>query len=181
MATIYRKTAKGQTEIETRAHRLSLRLRSALILVDGRRTDDEVRKLMAQQGDDSLRLLDEQGFVEVIGITQDAPRPPAAPLRAAEPLRQAAPVAPVAPVAPAAAAAPAVSARDFATTRTQAVRLFTDMVGPMAEALAIKMERARSPDELRPLMQTAQRIIGNARGGQAAADYAQRFLGSAGG
>ncbi len=62
--------------------------------------------------------------------------------------------------------------------RAQAVRLFTDLVGPMAEALAINMERARSPDELRTLVQTAQRIIGNARGGQAAADYGTRFLGS---
>jgi hypothetical protein len=173
MAKIYRKTAKGQTEIETRVHRLSLRLRSALILVDGRRTDDELLKLMAQQAEDSLQLLAEQGFIEVIGITQDAPRPSAAAPRAAEPPRQAAPVPPVVPAA-------AVSARDFATTRMQAVRLFTDMVGPMAEALAIKMERARSPDELRPLVQTAQRIIGNARGGQAAADYGQRFLGSPG-
>jgi hypothetical protein len=171
MATIYRKTAKGQTEIETRAHRLPLRLRSALILVDSRRTDDEVRKLMAQQGDDSLRLLDEQGFIEVIGITQEAPRMAAAPPRPAVPPPLPAPVPTASPA----------SARDFATTRTQAVRLFTDMVGPMAEALAIKMERARSPDELRPLVQTAQRIIGNARGGQAAADYGNRFLGSPGG
>ncbi len=46
MATIYRKTAKGHSEIETRAHRLAPRLRSALIMVDGRRSDDEVRKLI---------------------------------------------------------------------------------------------------------------------------------------
>jgi len=169
MATIYRKTAKGQAEIETRAHRLSPRLRSALILIDGRRSDDEVRKLIPQQADETLQLLVEQGFIEVIGITQDAPR--AAP-PAARPANPAPPVA--APPAP--AAAPAVTPRDFAATRAQAVRLFTDMVGPMSEALAMKMERARSPDELRPLVQTAQRIIGNARGGQAAADYGTRFL-----
>jgi hypothetical protein len=170
MATIYRKTAKGHSEIETRAHRLSPRMRSALIMIDGRRSDDDVRKLIPQQADETLRLLDEQGFIEIIGITQDAPpqRPPvAAPSRPAE-------VAP--PVVPRPAAPP----RDFEATRAQAVRLFTDMVGPMAEALAIKMERARSPDELRTLVQTAQRIIGNARGGQAAADYGTRFLDSAG-
>lgn len=156
MATIYRKTAKGHSEIETRAHRLSPRLRSALILVDGRRSDDEVHKLMPQHAEDTLQQLVEQGFIEVIGITQDA-----LPARAAAPL-----------VVP-----PSMPPRDFATTRSQAVRLFTDMVGPMAEALAMKMERARSPDELVPLMQTAQRIIGNARGGAAAADYATRVLG----
>ena len=49
----------------------------------------------------------------------------------------------------------------------------------MAEALAIKMERARSFDELRPLVQTAQTVIGNARGGQAAAGYLSKVYGSA--
>lgn len=166
MATIYRKTSKGHSEIETRAHRLSPRLRSALILVDGRRSDDEVRPLIPQQAEETLQLLVEQAFIEIIGITQDAPR---AAQPAARPVEAAPPVAPP-------PASPAVSPRDFATTRAQAVRLFTDMVGPMAEALALKMERARSIDELRPLVQTAQRIIGNARGGQAAADYGTRFL-----
>jgi hypothetical protein len=169
MATIYRKTAKGHSEIETRAHRLSPRLRSGLILIDGRRSDDEVRKLIPQQADETLQLLVEQGFIEIIGITQDAPR-------AAQPVARPANPAPAvaAPTVP--AAAPAVPPREFAAMRAQAVRLFTDMVGPMSEALALKMERARSPDELRPLVQTAQRIIGNARGGQAAADYGTRFL-----
>jgi hypothetical protein len=172
MATIYRKTAKGHSEIETRSHRLPPRLRSALILVDGRRSDDELRKLILQQSDESLQLLNEQGFIEIIGITQDAP--PQRPVNAVAPHRPAEAAPPAAPRP----AAPALPPRDFEATRAQAVRLFTDMVGPMAEALAIKMERARSPDELRTLVQTAQRIIGNARGGQAAADYGTRFLDS---
>jgi hypothetical protein len=168
MATIYRKSAKGQTEIETRSHRLSPRLRSVLILVDGRRSDDELRKLLPQQCDESLQQLSEQGFIELIGITQDAP--------AARPVNGMAPAAPaVAEAPPAAREVPSMPPRDFAATRAQAVRLFTDMVGPMAEALALKLERARSPDELRPLVHTAQRIIGNTRGGQAADDYGARF------
>jgi len=168
MATIYRKTAKGHSEIETRSHRLPPRLRSALILVDGRRSDDDLRKLIPQQADESLQLLGEQGFIEIIGITQAAPAAVRAPLPAA---------APAAPVSrPQALEQPSMPPRDFAQTRAQAVRLFTDMVGPMAEALALKMEKARSPDELRPLVQTAQRIIGNTRGGQAASDYGTRFL-----
>lgn len=167
MATIYRKTAKGHAEIETRALRLPPRLRSALILVDGRRSDDELRKLVLQQPDETLRTLAGEGFIEIIAITQDAPGARAAP-----------PLAPPRPAAtPPPAAAPAAPARSFESTRATAVRAFTDMVGPMAEALAIKMERARNFDELRPLVQTAQSIIGNARGGQAAADYAARVLG----
>ncbi len=69
--------------------------------------------------------------------------------------------------------------RTFEATRADAVRAFTDLVGPMAEALAIRMERARSHDELRPLVQTAQSVIGNSRGAQAAADYRARVYGSA--
>ncbi len=59
------------------------------------------------------------------------------------------------------------------------MRSFTDLVGPMAEALAIKMERTRSLDELRPLVQMAQSVIGNARGAQAAAAYLGKVYGSA--
>ena len=177
MATIYRKTAKGHSEIETRAHRLSPRLRSVLIMIDGRRSDDDVRKLIPQQADETLRLLDEQGFIELIGITQDAP-PQRAASQGTAPGQAAAASAPGVVTRPAALSVPP---RDFAATRAQAVRLFTDLVGPMSESLAIKMERARSPDELRSLVQTAQRIIGNARGGQAAAEYGTRFLDSPGG
>ena len=183
MATIYRKTAKGHSEIETRAQRLSPRLRSALILVDGRRSDDDMHKLIASQPEETMRLLSDQGFIEVIAITQDAPATRmAAPAQAAAAPRLPAQVTATGAASPPANAAPsAAPAQSFETTRSQAVRLFTDLVGPMAEALAIKMERTRSADELRPLVQTAQTIIGNARGGKAAADYAAKILGSPGG
>jgi hypothetical protein len=187
MATIYRKTAKGHSEIETRAQRLSPRLRSALILVDGRRSDDDMHKLITSQPEETLRLLSDQGFIEIIAITQDAPAARAAapapmPAQAAAAPRLPASVASGGAVGPAASATPSTGpVQSFETTRSQAVRLFTDLVGPMAEALAIKMERTRSADELRPLVQTAQTIIGNARGGKAAADYAAKVLGLPGG
>jgi len=182
MANIYRKTAKGHSEIDTRALRLPPRLRSALILIDGRRSDDELRKLILQQPDESLHALREHGLIEVIGITHDAPAarvqagataPPATAVRAA-----AAP-SPAPFPAPPAAAATAAPARSFEAARADAVRAFTDLVGPMAEALAIKMERTRSYDELRPLVQTAQTVIGNSRGSQAAAGYVSKVYGSA--
>jgi hypothetical protein len=186
MANIYRKTAKGHSEIDTRALRLPPRLRSALILIDGRRSDDELRKLILQQPDESLHALREHGLIEVIGITHDAPAarvqagataPPATAVRAAAAPSPAPSPAPF--PAPSAAAATAAPARSFEAARADAVRAFTDLVGPMAEALAIKMERTRSYDELRPLVQTAQTVIGNSRGGQAAAGYVSKVYGSA--
>jgi len=44
------KTAAGQAELDTRERRLSQRHRTVLLLVDGRRTEAEVRALAAQAG-----------------------------------------------------------------------------------------------------------------------------------
>jgi hypothetical protein len=176
MATIYRKTAKGQTEIETRALRLPPRLRSALILIDGRRSDEDMRQLILQQPEETLRALSEQGFIEIIAITHE---PPAARWQANAAPQPAVPPPPGAGAAPAPVGPAVLPTRGFEATRADAVRGFTDLVGPMAEALAIKMERTRSLDELRPLVQMAQSVIGNARGAQAAAAYLSRVYGSA--
>jgi hypothetical protein len=156
MATTYRKSSKGVAEIETRAHRLSPRMRSALIVVDGRRNAAELHKLIPQQAEETLAALLEQGFIEVV-----AGGPMAAP-------------APV-PAAPAARPQPRPVALDFDTRRRDAVRRLTDLVGPMGEALAMRMERCSSADELRPMLSVAAQIIANTRGQQAAADFSARF------
>jgi hypothetical protein len=69
MPLIYRKTPKGVAEIETRAHRLSPRVRSTLILVNGKRDVDDVRALVAQPAEETLSRLAEQGFIEAVGET----------------------------------------------------------------------------------------------------------------
>ena len=68
MAIIYRKTAKGMAEIETRAHRLPPRMRSALILVDGKRSDDALAALIQAQAIEMLHALAGQGFIEVLSV-----------------------------------------------------------------------------------------------------------------
>jgi len=65
MVTVYRKSAKGQLEIETRVNRLHPRLRTVLILVDGRRNDDELRSLIQVDADATLLALIEGGYIEV--------------------------------------------------------------------------------------------------------------------
>ncbi len=71
MAT-YRKTAKGLAEIATRANKLPPRLRTALILVDGRRTDDELSSMLPKEADETLRWLSDSGFIEVDHSTANA-------------------------------------------------------------------------------------------------------------
>ena len=159
MPTIFRKTAKGIAEIETRAHRLTPRLRGALILVDGKRHADELRGLLLQQADETLSALLEQGFIEASGESAP-PRPP----------REAA-----APPPPPPKPAPAPPADGFVALRREAVRNLIDLVGPMGEALALRMERSTSADELRPMIELAAQTIANTRGRAKATEYTERF------
>jgi hypothetical protein len=69
MPTLYRKTEKGAAEIATRVNRLVPRLRAALILVDGRRSDDELCKLIPGQGEEALLTLLEAGYIELTAAT----------------------------------------------------------------------------------------------------------------
>lgn len=178
MATIYRKTARGQTEIETRALKLAPRFRSLLILVDGRRSDRELTTLMPLAGTEALQALADGGFIEAIGLTADTPRPGAVRAVVAPPAPAPAP-APVlpasAPAAPAAPAAPVAPGMPFEQRRREAVRALLDQVGPMAESLAMRMEGAPDLDQLKPLLATAAQVLANTRGRAAAAEFSRRF------
>lgn len=170
MSTIFRKTAKGTSEVETRANRLPPRLRAALILVDGRRNEDDLAKLVAADAAQVLRSLLEDGYIEAAAA---APARPAAP--------------PPAPAVVAAAASPATSGPGLlsmppsviAHTKRDAVRMLTEQVGPMADALAMKIEKASNGAELQGLLEIGRQILGNTRGRAAADAFAQRFLAAA--
>jgi len=172
MAIIYRKTAKGVAEIETRAHRLTPRMRSALILVDGKRSDAKLAAMIQQQATETLHALAGQGFIEVLTIAS-APAAPAAPVAPATPASRAA--VPLRPPAPPAVAAPASAVPDLQARRREAVRAVNDLLGPTGESAAIRLERARNFDELRAALSTAMQTIGAARGRQAAEAFAARF------
>jgi hypothetical protein len=160
--TAYRKTAKGLSEIETRAHRLAPRLRSALIIVDGRRTAAELRPLILQQPEETLRWLLDEGFIEPVPGAASGSAPAAAPAPAAG------------PATPGAADKP-LSPAEFARLRAGAVRLLLEQVGPDAEPLALRMERAANAEALRPLLAMAVQSVSNMRGRQAGQDFAARL------
>jgi hypothetical protein len=165
----YRKTDKGQAEIETRAFRLSPRLRTPLIMVDGRRNEDELRKLIPQP-DETLQALLDQGFIEVVA----APAESRSSSESSSSSKHAA--------AATAAAEPAADLNAlplpmrFEDLRRQAVRSLIDQVGPAAEGVAMKMERTRNLQELRPLLSVARDILSTSSGSAAAATFAARFI-----
>lgn len=161
MATIFRKTHKGHTEIETRAHRLAPRLRSALILVDGRRSSDELRGLILQQADETLAALNEQGFIEVAAVAVPAAAAQAA--AAAHPSTLATPPAPVNPQ------------REFELLKRQLAREFTDLTGPPGEAVAIRIEKTADRQSLLALLPTVGECIAATRGPRLGSEFRQRF------
>lgn len=163
MSDLFRKTAKGQAEIETRAHRLAPRLRALLIMVDGKRDLPALSALVPPSAQAALDELVGQGFVERVpeAVPSGVPSPAStttATAATAEPVR-------------ALGGAPA----HWEALRREAVRALTDAAGPAAEALALRMEKARNAEELRPLTLLAARTVANLRGRAAGEAYAARF------
>jgi hypothetical protein len=153
MGTVYRKTDKGQTEIATRAHRLVPRLRSALILVDGKRSEDELGKLILPPAEGVLASLLSDGFIEVIG---GAPEPAAAPAAA---------------VPPTAAAQPVTLSLD--ETRRRAARWLTDRLGPYGDPLTMRIEKVKTPDEMRAALELADAFVRQQLGAPRSQEFRQ--------
>ena len=158
MTIVFRKTAKGAAEIETRAHRLSPRVRSALILVDGKRADDELMRMIQTDAEGALASLLADGFIEVLATL--AARPP-----------ERKPV----PTSGNALTRESVGA-DFDALRRDAVRQLNDHLGPAAETVAIKIERSKSMPELRPLLALGAQMLRDVRGAAVAEAFAARFI-----
>ena len=154
MGTIYRKTDKGQIEIETRALRLAPRLRTALILIDGRRTDNELRPMVPGDAGQAFLTLLRDGFIEVVRVVEEraAPRPPAPP----------------------GSNDPRV--RLFEARKRDAVRALIDQVGPLGEAVAMRLEKCTDWTELKPTLELARQVLEYARGAAAAQEYARRYM-----
>ncbi|HEY0857938.1 MAG TPA: hypothetical protein VGE16_12815 [Albitalea sp.] len=155
MASVYRKTDKGIAEIETRANRLAPRLRTALIMVDGRRSEHDLRALIGGEPEEVLAVLLDQGYVEVIGTVAERPASPP----------------PAAPAPP-----PPAKTPGFDERRRQAVRFLNDNLGPSAESLVLKIEKARDWDEMKPHLEMAEHFLRSARGASTARDFASKFI-----
>lgn len=73
MGVIFSKTRKGHDEIENRSGALSPRVRRVLIFVDGKRSVEDLRGML--QSDDlqhTLGMLEEDGYIEMIGVVEGA-------------------------------------------------------------------------------------------------------------
>lgn len=68
-STIYCKTHKGVEEIALRGHQLASRLRSILILIDGRTPWDELceRVVIGEDNEHIRQTLLEEGYIQPLG------------------------------------------------------------------------------------------------------------------
>jgi hypothetical protein len=144
MDAVFQKTAKGHAEIATRQARLAPRLRTTLILVDGKRSETELRALAPPQNEDALESLLDSGFIESVTTPVsevDLPLP-------AESSAQ--------PSAPAPLAAPTAS-HDAA--RRAAARWLYEAMGPRADPINVKIEGAKNAAELADALRHAYRVV----------------------
>lgn len=59
--------------------------------------------------------------------------------------------------------------------RKAAVRMLVEILGPSSDTLAVRMEKARTMEELKPLLGQAAKLILAARGRASAEAYAAMF------
>lgn len=154
MGVIFVKTPKGTAEIAARGGALSLAARRVLIMVDGKRTVGDLAPLLRPgEIDGVITTLESMGFIQ--RAAGEAPRPAEAQ-RSAE------------------VAAPAPeerSALSMDELKHRAVRELNDRLGPDAEVMAIRIEQARTPEELRERVREAERLVSGLLGEPVAQEF----------
>jgi len=153
--TIFDKTDKGRDEIATRAHRLAPRLRTLLVLVDGKQSDDELLKKVSGIGlnEESITELLNGGFIKQTSIV-DTGIPAAAPTASPQTTEPASNTEPV----------PQEGQNQFLEIYHFYTETIKSAIGLRGYALQLKVEKAASVDEFRALRQPYLDAVLKAKG-----------------
>jgi len=172
---IFDKTVKGQEEIATRKHGLPSRLRSLLVLVDGKTAVEDLVKKVAGLGlnEESIAELLEQEFIALHGDGMPAPPAPAAAVTPAAPIPAAAPAA-------SAAAGPATAILPEGETQFQALYHFytttiKSTLGLRGFALQLKVERCGNIADFKALRQPYVDAVLKSKGAEMARSLGDRL------
>lgn len=149
---IYHKTAKGAEAIANRHSGLPPKLRSLLIMVDGRRSYADLSGVAAVLGDSEALLsqLTDAGLIEPVSA--------AAPAAVAAGQVEATTPAALAPVT-------LPEAKRFAS------HLLMDMLGPTSDVLCMKIEAAHNIAEFVAAVKRARDIVRDIKGAHAAEHF----------
>lgn len=162
--SIYTKTPKGVAEVAARSAQLSMTTRRVLIMMDGRRTVDDLAMLVRPGEIDTIV---EQ--LESAGLAQKA-----AAEAASVPVVSSARPSDV--DASSVVGAAVMDERDLnpitlEEAKRRASRELNDRLGPEAERIAIRLETCKTIEEFRERVREAERFVAAALGVAAAQDY----------
>lgn len=144
---IYRKTPKGVEAMASRQSGLAPRLRSLLIMVDGKRSYAELAAMAAALGSaEQFPQLENEGWIEPAVADEKVLPPPESS------------TPPPSPVSAAERAARLVKARSFTS------HLLENTLGPVAEPLCIKIEAARNLADFVAAVRRARDIVREIKG-----------------
>lgn len=162
--TAYRKSGKGAEAIASRLHGLSPRLRSLLIVVDGKKTGQDLLKFAAHLGDaDAMATeLIDGGFIEPVPGTDT---PGTKPVEGGGVARQAVATTPAEPTAQTQPGVTLPQAKRLAT------RLLIELMGPMADDACISIESAKNPDQFMSAVRKAHGLVRSFQGEGAASKF----------
>lgn len=178
MQLVFDKTDKGREEIATRRYQLAAKVRSILLLVDGKQSAEALLQKYAGIGVSGQTLQDliDGGFISARAET---------PAAAASAAPQAAPPAPLASTAAAATATPPVAevaafSLPEGQTQHQAIYQFycetiKANLGLRGLPLQLKVEKCSSVDDLRALRTAYLEAVLKARGAETARSLRDRL------
>jgi hypothetical protein len=190
MARILDKTDKGREEIASRKHGLASRLRTLLVLIDGKHTQEELLKQVGALGltEQSVSDLIDGGFISFHENASPAAAAPAeVPAPAAAPKAAALVPAPAPATAPATAAAPAASGaiapedilppgeNQFHALYNFYTSTIKSTIGLRGYGLQLKVERAASIDDFRELRQAYVEAVLKSKGEEMAHSLRDRL------
>ena len=150
---IYHKSAKGAEAIATRQHGLSPKLRSMLIMIDGKRSFEELVQVSQMLGntEELLGQLLDQGFIEPGANAAPAPSHAAS-----------------APAALAPAAGPALT---LAEAQRYVSHRLTDLLGPNADELCLRIEGAKNLHDFQVAVARAEGMLRQFKSADVAAAF----------
>jgi hypothetical protein len=161
--TVFSKTSKGQAVFSSMSREVNLRQRSVMIIVDGKRNLDELKKLGAAIGNLEVLLTELQtmGMVEVVAAAPTAVPAAARPAAAG-----------AAPAAAGSAGSLNGSGGSIKDAQRFATRFLNEHMGPFAETHCLRIEKAADKRTLLEHAQRAAESIANIKN----TDLANEFL-----
>lgn len=143
LQAIYIKTEKGLEELATRAYKVPSRVRNLLVMVDGTATGEQIVETTAVLGNSAafFSLLVDEGFI--------------APLTSASPT----------------ATTAAVEIAPSKELVREVCHMVSELLGPGADSLTIRMEKARSIEEFAKLVEQSRDVIGDMVGKKKAEQF----------